>query len=142
MLGKVYKIVCNKTDEVYYGSTIQTLPRRKAEHIRDAKKDGKCVSKIIIDRGDWEMKLVEEIEYQDIKEVRERERYYIENNTCVNKFIPNRTEKEYREQHRERILLRDREKKKEKCICSCGVEVFKHHLNRHMRTQKHLNRIT
>jgi len=75
-------------------------------------------------------------------ELRARERYYFENNECVNNCIPNRTKQEYREQNNDKIIeysdlychknkdkvkaYRDankliiNEKKKVKEICTCG----------------------
>jgi hypothetical protein len=35
--GKIYKIVCKITGDVYFGSTIQSLNTRMREHRRDAK---------------------------------------------------------------------------------------------------------
>ena len=36
-------------------------------------------------------------------ELKARERYYIENNECVNKHIPGRTKKEYYDSNRDKI---------------------------------------
>jgi hypothetical protein len=36
-------------------------------------------------------------------ELQARERYYIENNECVNKIIPNQTKKEWNEKNQEKI---------------------------------------
>ena len=33
--GKIYRIVCNTTDEVYIGSTVITLSKRLAKHNSD-----------------------------------------------------------------------------------------------------------
>ena len=57
--GKIYKIVCNITDECYIGSTIEpTLARRLAGHVDGYKrwkagKGKKTTSFDIIDRGDY-----------------------------------------------------------------------------------------
>ena len=59
--GKIYKIVCNITDECYIGSTTEpTLARRLAGHVNNYKvwKSGKCnktTSFDIIDKGDYKI---------------------------------------------------------------------------------------
>ena len=35
--SKIYKIVCNITNEVYYGSTVQGLSKRLKGHVNDSK---------------------------------------------------------------------------------------------------------
>lgn len=100
--AKIYRIVCNITGEQYYGSTIQSLSIRKAKHLYKFKmwKAGKCyytTSFKIIERGDYDIVLVENYSCNSKEELHARERYFIENNTCVNKFIPTRTRQEYTE---------------------------------------------
>ena len=48
-----YCIFCNISCEKYYGSTIQKLNKRISKHISEAKQDGTCSSKYIINRGDY-----------------------------------------------------------------------------------------
>lgn len=58
--GKIYKIVCRITGDVYIGSTIQPLNARMCEHRRDAKAlTVICQSKLIMDRGDYYIELIE-----------------------------------------------------------------------------------
>ena len=98
--GKIYKILCNETGEVYYGSTIRTLSHRKNGHKQDVKKydEGriptKCECYNIIKRGNFTMSLVEEYSFDNIEQLRWRERHYIENNECVNKSKPVATKEE------------------------------------------------
>jgi hypothetical protein len=47
--------------------------------------------------------LVENYSCNSKKELETRERYYIENNECVNKNMPTRTMKEYQEENKEKI---------------------------------------
>jgi hypothetical protein len=122
--GKIYKIICNITKEQYYGSTKKKyLSMRLAGHRRDATDFDKGIgaktsSYDIIKRGDYYIDLVELFPCNSRNELETRERYYIENNTCVNKKIPTRTRKE--------------RKKKEKIICEkCDKEFYKGHLKRH-----------
>ena len=57
----------------------------------------------IFENGDYDIILVEKYPCKDRMELYQRERYYIENNECVNKIIPTRTEKEWREDNAEKI---------------------------------------
>ena len=67
-------------------------------------KDGKypyMTSFDIIERGNYSYSLLETVECEDRKQLEARERYYIENNECVNRNIPTRTQKEYNELNRD-----------------------------------------
>tara|TARA_R110002049_G_scaffold260445_1_gene436361 strand:- start:246 stop:791 length:546 start_codon:yes stop_codon:yes gene_type:complete len=99
--AKIYKIECNITNEVYYGSTIQSLGMRLAIH----KYSKKCRAINIIDRGNFNMKVLEEYPCNSKKELETRERWWIENNVCINKIIPTRTTKEYRQDNREKLQV-------------------------------------
>lgn len=94
--SKVYKLYDNTNGDCYYGSTVQSLAKRLAVHKSSAKKEGKgkCKSKSIILNGDYNISLVEEVNCQNKEQLIARERYYIENNDCVNKNIPGRTRQE------------------------------------------------
>ena len=98
--GIIYKILCNETGEVYYGSTIRTLSHRKNGHKQDVKKfdEGKrttrCECYDIIKRGNFTMSLVEEYSFDNKEQLRWRERHYIENNECVNTKRPIATKKD------------------------------------------------
>jgi hypothetical protein len=106
--GKIYKIVCNTTGLTYYGSTIEpTLARRLSSHNinYNAWKKGlrkyMTTSGTILENNNYEIVLVELYPCNSKDELHKRERFYIENNECVNKFIPTRTDHEYYEDHKE-----------------------------------------
>jgi GIY-YIG catalytic domain len=108
MKGIIYKITCNETGEVYYGSTQQSLNVRMICHKASCKqwKEGKCgftTSYQIIDRGNYSYSLIETVECEDRKQLEARERFYIESNECINKNIAGRTVKEYHEDNKETI---------------------------------------
>jgi hypothetical protein len=88
--GKIYKLVGSGL--TYYGSTTQRLSQRKAEH-----KKKSYSNKRLFELGDVDIVLVEAFPCNNKEELHARERYYIENNECVNKNIPTRTDKEYKE---------------------------------------------
>ena len=88
MKGIIYKIVGYGL--TYYGSTIQPLYERKANHKSQFKNREKgrnyCSSWIILEKGDdWTIEEIEELEFDDIDELKLREAYYQKNNDCVNK---------------------------------------------------------
>jgi len=163
--GKIYKLY-NQYD-VYYGSTTKSLKERLNQH-KSGAKNKKCISHILFqDCCIPKIELLEEVEFDDIKELRDREAYYIRNLECINKVIPNRTQKEYRIDNRDKKLEYQKEyyldnkeqiknkskeyyetnkdniseQKKFKVTCECGSVVRKTDIQRHRRTNKHLKYI-
>jgi hypothetical protein len=120
MIGIIYKIVCCITGEVYFGSTTKSLNIRIANHKACCKKwkDGErgyITSFSIIERGNFSYSLMETVEYEDKKYLQERERWFIENNECINKYIPLRSVGEYRNSHKEQSQeYRDKHKEERK----------------------------
>lgn len=74
MKGIIYKISSPSTDKIYIGSTIQTLKNRMRNH---KKKTNHTRSKEIMILGDAVIEGLEEIEFDDIKVLREKEKEYI-----------------------------------------------------------------
>ena len=107
--GKIYKIVCNITGEQYIGATTQKLSQRLTGHVRRKNTDKCYKSKDIILRGDYQIILIENYSCNNKEELERKEREHIEANICVNKFIPTRTQKEYKEDHKEEIALNKKE---------------------------------
>ena len=116
--GKIYKLVCNTTGLVYFGSTCEpTLARRLAGHTKDYKRGIKISSTKIIENGNYGIFLVETYPCNSRDELNMRERFYIENNECVNKMIPIRTKeektlriKEYNAKHHPLFYEKNKEK--------------------------------
>jgi hypothetical protein len=90
---KIYKIVDNTNGNIYIGLTIQTLKERLRGHVRHLD----CVSRDIIKNGDYKIELIEETEDKS------RERYWVINTECINRSIPGRRDKEYREDNKEKL---------------------------------------
>ena len=113
--GKVYKLVSPHTDDIYIGSTIQALATRKSQHKKDYKRfvDGKkrcgCSSFKLIEKGEIDIILLEEVSCENIKELRERERYWVEANNCINMKIPNQTRKEWYEKNKDGYSVTNKE---------------------------------
>ena len=101
--GIIYRIYDNTNGDVYYGSTANVLRVRMGRHKSVAKSGRKCKSKSIILNDDYVYNEVEKYPCNSKKELETRERYYIENFTCVNKNVPTRTSKEYYEDNKEDI---------------------------------------
>lgn len=133
--GKIYKIVCRETGKQYIGSTcIRLLCNRLSSHVFRAKNTDKrpaLKSKEIIDNNNYYIELIEECPCKSKDELLKRERFFIENNECVNKQIPSRSKKEYQEVY-----------KKTKITCECGCIVNRNSLAEHRRTKKHLRNYT
>jgi len=103
MVGKIYKVYKITGYELtYYGSTKMTLNARKKSHkvgyerYKLGKLRVRTSSYDILEQGDdWDIELVEEVEEEN--QLLIREKYYIMNYECVNKYIPCRTEEERKE---------------------------------------------
>ena len=101
---KIYEIRCNETDEVYIGKTIRTLRERLYDH----KHLLDCSSKQIILRGDFVMSQINECDTEE--ESIEIEARYIRNtDNCVNIHIPGRTLKEWWENNKDEIKIKQKE---------------------------------
>ena len=107
--GKVYRIVCNLTGKVYIGSTTNTLSRRLTSHRSNYKNYllGNfpfLTSFEILKNHDYSIILIENVKCNNREELLKKERFYIELMPCVNKKIPNRTQKEYYKEYKKEIL--------------------------------------
>ena len=93
--GKIYKLVSDHTDQIYIGSTIQSLCQRLGGHKRDFKRETlRCMSKKLIQLGDVKIILIENYPCNSKEELLKHERHYIETTNCVNKSIPFRSKEE------------------------------------------------
>jgi len=114
--GKIYKIVCNKTNLVYIGSTTQN-------YLSDRLKGHRCnykrflnnnynyvLSYKILENNDYYIELVELFPCNSKDELLVRERYYFDNIDCINKVRPKITKdeiteyiKKYYEENKEKL---------------------------------------
>ena len=172
--GKIYKIVNDELGLTYFGSSCNLLHKRLYEHKNRSNKEYNCTSSKILFTTEFQPQifLVEAYPCENKLELEKRERYYIENNECVNKNIPTRSQKEYLEDNIEIWREYDRnwkkkwrlenpekskeirlksyyknrdkilDKNKEKIECLCGSIVNKSELTRHKKTEKHLDKET
>lgn len=141
--SKIYKLVCDTTNKQYIGSTIQTLPQRLSAHKYNYKNNlEKYSSTEIFKNNNYRIELLENYYCNTKEELLKRERYYIENNDCINKNIPicGRNESQLRYSKKNKEILR--QKASEKITCECGGIFRKDGLSRHVLTTKHINFIT
>jgi len=113
--GKIYKIINDETDDEYYGSTIKPLKERFGDHKRDYRcylngKSEYISSFEIVKYSSCKIVLVENFPCNSKYELEVREKYYIKNFKCVNKVIPTRSKKEYREDNK--VIIREKSKKR------------------------------
>jgi predicted GIY-YIG superfamily endonuclease len=112
--GKIYRIVCNVTGKQYIGSTISPLNTRLSQH----KKAINCTSSQVLENGDYNIVLIEDYPCERKEQLLARERFYIENMNCVNKKYPLRTQHEWYEDNKERLIEKQKlwnKNNKEKC---------------------------
>ncbi len=141
-MGVVYCIRCKITGETYYGSSILRIQQRMREH---RSKGNRASSRSIIDRGDYEVIVIEEVEDWLLPYY---EKYYIKNFPCVNKSLPFNTKEEnlqndrkqskrYSQTHQTEI----RQRESRPYECECGSTIVWSWKTKHLRTQRHLQGI-
>ena len=144
--GKIYQIVDNTNNNKYIGSTCCSLKERLSKHKCDYKRFLKGLfhnikSFDILKNGDYKIELLENCNIKTKKELLERERFYVENNECVNKCIPGRYDKGCQQYHKQYYIDNKNElniKKKEKFDCLCGGQYTNVNKSRHIKTSKHI----
>ena len=117
--GKIYKIVNDTLNLTYYGSTCQKYLSSRFYIHKKEKDNKKYTSNKLFEEGEAKIFLVELFPCESKLELEKRERYYIENNECVNINIPSRTIKEWRETNKEKI------KEKNKIYRETNKEIIK-----------------
>ena len=106
--AKIYKIVDNTNNNIYIGSTCDSLKNRLSKHKASYKRFLKGLFPIvksfdIIKNNDYQIELLENCDIKTKQELLTIERYYIENNECLNKCIPGRNKKEYYNDNKDKI---------------------------------------
>ena len=153
MIGRIYIIKSKQTNKVYIGSTVETLKKRFSKH----KCSKTCSSREILKYDDAKIELLECYECENKEELRKKEGEYIRKYDCVNKKIEGRTDKEYRQENKEKIAEyyqenkeavleyqkeyyeKNKEKINEKFTCPCGGTYTYQNKARHLKTKMHLN---
>jgi selenocysteine-specific translation elongation factor len=113
--AKIYKIVDNTNGNVYVGSTCEpTLALRLAKHRSKYKNylkvgSGFVTSFKILENNDYSIVLLEEYPCETKDQLLARERFYIENNKCINKVVPTRSKNEYYEENKDKLKEQSKE---------------------------------
>jgi hypothetical protein len=107
--GLIYKITCNITGKVYIGSTYKTLDQRLYYHIAGYKcylnkKANFITSYDIIEKNNFTIECIEEVNNINKFELKMLEQKYILSTECVNNNVPCRTNKEWYLCNREKNL--------------------------------------
>ena len=150
--SKIYKLIDNTNNNVYIGSCCSSLKTRLSKHkfsyiicifnniksFEIIKNKDYIKSFEIIKNGNYKIELLEDCEIKTKDELLAKERYYIENNDCLNKCIPVRTEKEYK-QYQKEYRETNKDKANEKFVCQCGGKHTRCGKSQHINSTKHLN---
>jgi group I intron endonuclease len=149
-MATIYKITSEKGEKVYIGSTTQSLPERWGEH---KCRNHNCTSKILFDEYGIDTCSLEEIEKVDHDKRYERERFWIENTeNCVNIVVPGRTQAEWYQENKERVLEHNKAyrlensdkikaRKTERITCpTCGKNLARNSFASHKK-RHHLSKV-
>jgi len=99
--SKIYKLWSPEGDDIYIGSTTESLSRRKSKH-----KTHRCSSKVLFEKyTDVRIELLEECPCDNKEQLLKKEGEYIRNNKCVNIIIPKRSNKEWQQDNKEHIKM-------------------------------------
>ena len=113
---KIYKLWTHANEDIYIGSTTRSLSQRLAKHKSDSKQTTKkpCCSSGILFKNECKVmiELMEEFSCENKMMACKREGELIRSNSCINKNIPGRTQKEWQETHKEHIKEQRKEPKK------------------------------
>jgi hypothetical protein len=144
--GKIYTLRC-RTDNtlIYVGSTIQLLCERLAQHkcrMNDNKNKNRLIYQTINNEWNkWYIELYELYPCNCKEELCKREGEVIREIGILNGRIEGRTDKEYYLDNKKNINKINNDnylnKYKKKITCECGCIISKHHLNTHIKSQKH-----
>jgi hypothetical protein len=102
--GKIYRIVCNKSGKQYIGSTTIALSARLSQHKKLFRNARTCLSREVIEGGDYEIRLIEDFPCDRKEQLLAKERHYIEAQDCVNKKVPLRTKHEWYMENRDELI--------------------------------------
>jgi hypothetical protein len=160
--GKIYKLWSPQGNEIYIGSTINPLAKRLNQHKNH---NNNCNSKYLFENYDnVKIELIQEYPCNNKMELVKKEGEHIRSNECLNKVVPGRTLKEWREDNKERNTEyfkewcennKDRykecqkvwyENNKQKILeihskkfeCDCGSVISTNNKSEHFKSKKHI----
>ena len=158
MIGRVYKIICSQSNDIYIGSTFNELRVRWQQHKNrycEYKKNPNRSMSIHsffdnFDIKDFKIILIKEYEVVDRKHLESKEQLWINKLKCINTNNSFRinwiSRKDYYQDNKEKIKEYDRNRQNKEAIkmqraikitCACGSEIRRCDNARHERTKKH-----
>lgn len=102
--GKIYSIRSHQTEQIYIGSTTQSLASRLAQH-----RTQKNTSQIILQYPDAYIELIELFPCNTKEELNKKEGEHIRLNNCVNRCVAGRNPKEYKEDNKEQVKQKNKQ---------------------------------
>ena len=155
--GKIYKITNDYNNDIYVGSTCDTLAKRYSNHKKDSKKERcqnmniyKLMNEIGFDR--FRIELIENYPCEDRYQLRQKEGYYIRQMGTLNMKIECRTSKEWEEDNKdymhefrleyEKLRIRPQnyfDKRKDKIVCECSMMISRCNIAQHKKSKNHEN---
>jgi len=152
MIGYIYALKSKNNENVYIGSTKQKLKNRLNNHIQSYKRytigrNHYITSFEVLKHNDCFIELLDELEFNDIKELLKLEGQYIKNHiNVINKCIAGRDYLEWYKDNRQKKIDKQTEyyitnkikiinKRKIKTTCPyCLKSIRKDRLNKHCQT--------
>jgi hypothetical protein len=155
----IYKLINYDYPELVYVGSTTNFTKRKQQHKAtcfnsNGKRYNLKVYVSIREKGGWESWNIIKICDYPCKNKREAEqeedKYMMELKANMNTNRASRTDKQYREDNKDKIKQylqqyyeenknQISKNQKEKVICSCGYDVNKYGLKRHQTTKKHID---
>ena len=156
--GKIYQIKNHIDDDIYVGSTTNTLEGRMKGHRQGSHAKCKQHFQLYMKMNEYGfdkffIELIEECPCNSKIELGAREGHWIKERGTLNKVMQGRTKQEYNKDtnHWHIRYMNNLDKIKEqrqhnpnyiaKVVCECGLEVSKRHLNEHKLTKTHQRRM-
>ena len=140
----IYKLYSPHMQEIYIGSTTQTLKQRlksHKDHFEAWKRGtGAWISSFwILEQGDVKIAALEKHPGAHRDFLWEREEFWVENALCVNAIVPRckKTRKQAKKAQMAVISKKHKHKYAVEEICKCGGRYQKTNKARHIMTQRH-----
>jgi group I intron endonuclease len=155
--GKIYKITNDFNDDVYIGSTCDTLVKRFSHHktcMNSERDKSRRIYKLMNEIGfeRFRIQLIEEYPCDDKYQLTQKESEYIRTIGTLNVKINDRKPKEWEQDNKEKRYTQRVEWRKNnpdkvkeqkqkwgstRIQCECGCEARKDSMHKHIQTKKH-----
>jgi hypothetical protein len=144
--AKIYKITNDYNDDVYVGSTCDTLGKRFSKHKADMKNEKyrnrpmfKLMNEIGFER--FRIQLIIDYPCEDIYQLTQKEGEYIRLLGTLNKNVAGRTQKEYKKNNKDKIkeyikINKDKIKEVRKEYYETNKDKIKEYKKQHYETNK------